>query len=154
MKRTLLCAILLSLALLCSACGAPASTPSADGVTSATAQMLPLRADVTLRTGTEPDGTVILQQADMEGFFASDHYTDESPYGFALVLTADGKKQLRNATRELAKEQAQITLWANGEALCSPTVTTVLNTKYVILNIASVKDAESYQHVVSQLQAP
>ncbi len=131
-----------------------AGTPSADGVTSATAQMLPLRADVTLRTGTEPDGTVILQQADMEGFFASDHYTDESPYGFALVLTAYGKKQLRNATRELAKEQAQITLWANGEALCSPTVTTVLNTKYVILNIASVKDAESYQHVVSQLQAP
>ena len=107
---------------------------------------------VTVRAGTDPDGEILLSSATMEGFFASDHYTDESPYGFALVLTGEGKKQFRVATRELAKDQSPVTLWAGDEAICSPVITTSINTKYVILNISSVKDAESYDYVVNALQ--
>ena len=49
--------------------------------------MLPLGEDVTVRVGTDANGEILLDGNTMEGFFASDHYTDESPYGFALVLT-------------------------------------------------------------------
>ena len=90
----------LCLLLFCLAgCGSTQTVSSVDGETSATARMLPLGADVTVRAGTDPDGEVLLDTSTMEGFFASDHYTDESPYGFALVLTGEGKKQFRNATR-------------------------------------------------------
>ena len=153
-KQYIRCAALLTAALfLFSGCSSTESTSSVDGETSATAIMLQLNPDVTVRAGTEPDGEVLLDSETLEGFFASDHYTDQSPYGFALVLTNDGKKQFRNATRKLAKEQSAITLWAGDEALCSPVLTSMINTKYVILNIASVKDADSYQHVVDALRA-
>lgn len=151
MKKTiLLTAALAIMALLCTGCG---NTSSVDSETSATAAMLPLADDVCVRAGTEPDGEVLLDSSTLEGFFASDDYTEENPYGFALVLTGDGKKQFRTATRELAKEQGTITLWAGDEAICSPVITTMLNTKYVILNIASVTDSDSYQHVVDTLSA-
>lgn len=151
MKKTAICFMLLALLLL-AGCTAGTSDSSVDAQTSATAAMLPLSPNVTVRSGTDPDGEILLDSTTMEGFFASDHYTDESPYGFALVLTGEGKKQFRNATRELAKEQSPVTLWAGDEAICSPVITTSLNTKYVILNIASVTDADSYQHVVDVLQ--
>ena len=151
MKKAAICSVLLALLLLVG-CTAGTSDSSVDTQTSATAAMLPLSPNVTVRSGTDPDGEILLDSTTMEGFFASDHYTDESPYGFALVLTGEGKKQFRNATRELAKEQSPVTLWAGDEAICSPVITASLNTKYVILNIASVTDADSYQHVVDVLQ--
>lgn len=153
MKKMILLGMALIALALTVGCGAQNTAGSVDGETSATAAMLPVAEDVTVRAGTDPDGEILLDATTMEGFFASDHYTDESPYGFALVLTGDGKKQFRNATRELAKDQSPVTLWAGDEAICSPVITTSLNTKFVILNIASVTDAESYQHVVDVLQA-
>ena len=153
-KIAITAAVLTSLSLLLTGCGSNGtSQPSTDADSGATAAMLPLDTDVTLRVGTGADGAIILDSSMMEGFFASDHYTDENPYGFALVLTADGKKQLRSSTRELAKEQSKITLWADGNAISSPTVTSMLNTKFVILNIASVTDDASYRAVVEALQA-
>ncbi len=152
MKKAILAAAAISAACLFAGCSSQTVSSSADGETSATSVMLPLGEDVTVRVGTDANGEILLDGNTMEGFFASDHYTDESPYGFALVLTGDGKKQFRNATRELAKEQSTITLWAGDEAICSPVITTMLNTKYVILNIASVTDAASYEHVVDALQ--
>lgn len=141
------------LSVLCIGCTNSNSNNAVDGETSATAIMLPLDDTVTVRSGTDPSGEILLDITTMEGFFASDHYSDQNPYGFALVLTSDGKKQFRNATRELAKDQSPVTLWAGEEAICSPVIGGVLNTKYVIFNIASVKDAESYQHVVDALSA-
>ena len=76
------------------------------------------------------------------------------PYAYALVLSDEGKKQFRNATRELAKEQSKITVWAGDQAVCSPTITSMLNTNFVILNVASVTDDESYQAVLDALCAP
>ena len=151
MKKFLLPAMLSALVLL-AGCTTVSSPSSVDAETSATAQMLPLSPHVTVRAGTDPDGEILLSSATMEGFFASDHYTDESPYGFALVLTGEGKKQFRVATRELAKDQSPVTLWAGAEAICSPVITTSIKTTYVILNISSVKDAESYDYVVNALQ--
>lgn len=152
MKKIRTLPLLLSLFLLClSGCGGSGDPGSVDAETSATANMLALDETVCVRTGTAPDGEILLDGSTMEGFFASDHYTDQSPYGFALVLTNEGKKNFRNATRELAKEQSAITLWAGDEAVCSPVITGMLNTNYVILNIASVTDAESYQRVVDLL---
>lgn len=151
MKKTAFLIIALTLALLCAGCGSDGDASSVDAETSATAKMLPLGSDVCVRAGSAPDGEILLDGATMEGFFASDDYTDEMPYGFALVLTNDGKKQFRNATRDLAKTQSTVTLWAGDEAICSPVITTMLNTKYVILNIASVTDSESYNHVVTAL---
>ena len=153
MKKIIFLTISLALSLLCTGCGNNADTSSVDAETSATAMMLPLGSDVCVRAGTEPDGEVLLDESTMEGFFASDDYTDEMPYGFALVLTNEGKKQFRNATRDLAKTQSAVTLWAGDEAICSPVITTMLNTKYVILNIASVTDGESYDYVVAALSA-
>ena len=90
MKKFLLPAMLSALVLL-AGCTTVSSPSSVDAETSATAQMLPLSPHVTVRAGTDPDGEILLSSATMEGFFASDHYTDESPYGFALVLTGEGK---------------------------------------------------------------
>lgn len=151
MKKTVFLAAALLSALLCAGCGSGGDPSSVDGTTSATAMMLPLDSSVCVRAGTEPDGELLLDKDTMEGFFASDDYTDEMPYGFALVLTNEGKKQFRNATRDLAKTQSAVTLWAGDEAICSPVITTMLNTKYVILNIASVTDGESYAAVVAAL---
>ena len=53
----------------------------------------------------------------------------------------------------MAKEQSPVTLWAGEEAICSPVITTMLNTKYVILHISSVTDEDSYEHVVDALSA-
>lgn len=153
MKKTTPLSLLLAAALLAlPGCGSNSASGSAvDSETSATAIMLSLDESVCVRAGTTPEGELLLDGTTMEGFFASDHYTEQSPYGFALVLTNEGKKNFRNATRELAKEQSAITLWANGEAVCSPVITSMLNTNYVILNIASVQDAESYDTVVALL---
>ena len=127
------------------------SSTGTDTETSATATVLPLAADVCVRVGTEPDGEILLDSSTLDGFFASDQYTDKQKYGFALVLNSDGKSSFRNATRKLAKEQSPVTLWAGDEAICSPVITQMLNTNYVILNISSVTDDESYQHVVDVL---
>ena len=155
MKKMTVLSAVLAMFFLLAGCGnsSGSGNGSVDGETSATAAMLPLAADVTVRVGTEPDGEILLDSATMEGFFASDDYTDETPYGFALVLTNEGKKSFRSTTRELAKEQSPVTLWAGKEAICSPVITTMLNTKYVILSISSVTDEDSYQHVVDALSA-
>ena len=104
-----------------------------------------------VRAGTDPDGEVLLDSSTMEGFMAAKDYSDSMPYGFALVLNSEGKKSFRNATRELAKQQTPITLWVGDEAVCSPTITTMINTNYVILTIASVTDDESYDATVALL---
>lgn len=155
MKKMTVLSAVLAMFFLLAGCGnsSGSGNGSVDGESSATAAMLPLAADVTVRVGTEPDGEILLDSATMEGFFASDDYTDETPYGFALVLTNEGKKSFRSATRELAKEQSPVTLWAGEEAICSPVITTMLNTKYVILHISFVTDEDSYEHVVDALSA-
>lgn len=145
-KVTLLAAALAALSLL-AGCGSSGT----DTQTGATETVLPLAEDVCVRAGTEPDGELLLDTESMEGFIASKDYSDEQPYGFALVLTNDGKDSFRNATRKLAKEQSAITLWAGDEAVCSPVITQMLNTNFVILSIASVTDDESYAYVVDLL---
>ena len=142
----------LSLAALLSGCG----SGDVDATTSATAELLPLAEDVNVRAGTDPDGEVLLDGTTIQGIMASDHYDTgtSSPYAYALVLSGEGKKQFRNATRELAKDQSQITVWAGDQAICSPTITSMLNTNFVILNVASVTDDESYQAVLDALCAP
>ena len=145
-KVTLLAAALAALSLL-AGCGSSGT----DTQTGATETVLPLAEDVCVRAGTEPDGELLLDTGNMEGFVASKEYSDQQPYGFALVLTNDGKASFRNATRKLAKEQSAITLWAGDEAVCSPVITQMLNTNFVILSIASVTDDESYAYVVDLL---
>lgn len=145
-KVTLLAAALAALSLL-AGCGSSGT----DTQTGATETVLPLAEDVCVRAGTEPDGELLLDTGNMEGFVASKEYSDQQPYGFALVLTNDGKASFRNATRKLAKEQSAITLWAGDEAVCSPVITQMLNTNFVILSIASVTDDESYAYVVELL---
>ena len=145
-KVTLLVTALSALSLL-AGCGSSGT----DIQTGATETVLPLAEDVCVRAGTEPDGELLLDTGNMEGFVASKEYSDQQPYGFALVLTNDGKASFRNATRKLAKEQSAITLWAGDEAVCSPVITQMLNTKFVILSIASVTDDESYEYVVDLL---
>ena len=145
-KVTLLAAALAALSLL-AGCGSSGT----DTQTGATETVLPLAEDVCVRAGTEPDGELLLDTGNMEGFVASKEYSDQQPYGFALVLTNDGKASFRNATRKLAKEQSTITLWAGDDAVCSPVITQMLNTNFVILSIASVTDDESYEYVVDLL---
>ena len=145
-KVTLLAAALAALSLL-AGCGSSGT----DTQTGATETVLPLAEDVCVRAGTEPDGELLLDTGNMEGFVASKEYSDQQPYGFALVLTNDGKASFRSATRKLAKEQSAITLWAGDEAVCSPVITQMLNTNFVILSIASVTDDESYEYVVDLL---
>ena len=145
-KVTLLVTALSALSLL-AGCGSSGT----DIQTGATETVLPLAEDVCVRAGTEPDGELLLDTGNMEGFVASKEYSDQQPYGFALVLTNDGKASFRNATRKLAKEQSAITLWAGDEAVCSPVITQMLNTNFVILSIASVTDDESYEYVVDLL---
>lgn len=149
MKRSISLAALIAALSLLAGCG----SNSADVQTGATETVLPLAEDVCVRAGTEPDGELLLDTDSMEGFIASKDYSNEQPYGFALVLTNDGKSSFRNATRKLAKEQSAITLWAGDEAVCSPVITQMLNTNFVILSIASVTDDESYEYVVELLSA-
>ena len=153
MKKTITLFSAAALLSFCVGCGAPTEPASSDpdGASSATAQVYSLSESVSVRSGLEPDGEVLLDTSNMEGFMASPHFTQENPYGFALVLTKDGQKDFRVATRDLAKEQSPITLWIGDEAICSPVITMMLNTKYVILNIASVKTDEDYQHTVDLL---
>ena len=90
MKKAILAGAAILAACLFAGCSSQTVSNSADGETSATSVMLPLGEDVTVRVGTDANGEILLDGNTMEGFFASDHYTDESPYGFALVLTGDG----------------------------------------------------------------
>lgn len=152
-KLTALAFLLAALALLagCSGGSHDDNSGSTDATTSATEQLLPLAENVCVRAGTDPDGEVLLDSSTMEGFMAAKDYSDSMPYGFALVLNSEGKKSFRNATRELAKQQTPITLWVGDEAVCSPTITTMINTNYVILTIASVTDDESYDATVALL---
>ena len=154
-KLTALAFLLAALALLagCSGGSHDDNSGSTDATTSATAQLLPLAENVCVRAGTAPDGEVLLDSSTIEGFMAAKDYSDSMPYGFALVLNSEGKKSFRNATRELAKQQTPITLWAGDEAVCSPTITTMINTNYVILTIASVTDDESYDATVALLSS-
>ena len=148
MKRKIIAymATAFSLTALLSGCG----NSNVDTTTSATAE------DVSVRVGTDPEGEALLDGTTIQGIMASDHYDTgtSSPYAYALVLSDEGKKQFRNATRELAKEQSKITVWAGDQAVCSPTITSMLNTNFVILNVASVTDDESYQAVLDALCAP
>ena len=154
MKRKIIAymATAFSLTALLSGCG----NSNVDTTTSATAELLPLAEDVSVRVGTDPEGEALLDGTTIQGIMASDHYDTgtSSPYAYALVLSDEGKKQFRNATRELAKEQSKITVWAGDQAVCSPTITSMLNTNFVILNVASVTDDESYQAVLDALCAP
>ncbi len=152
MKKLIFITMGLFVLLLCPGCSNHLISP--DASTSATAVITPLAENVCVRAGTEPDGEILLDNTTMEGFMASSDYTDEMPYGFALVLTNDGKKSFRTATRNLAKDKSPITLWAGDEAICSPVITSMLNTNYVILSIASVTDDISYQRTVDLLSAP
>ena len=152
MKKQMIIMLSMLTLLLCAGCGNHST--SVDSTTSATAVVTPLAENVCVRAGTEPDGEILLDGTNMEGFMASSNYTEEMPYGFAIVLTNDGKKAFRTATRNLAKTKSPITLWAGDEAVCSPVITGMLNTNYVILSIASVKDDTSYQRTVDLLSAP
>lgn len=103
MKRKIIAymATAFSLTALLSGCG----NSNVDTTTSATAELLPLAEDVSVRVGTDPEGEALLDGTTIQGIMASDHYDTgtSSPYAYALVLSDEGKKQFRNATRELAQ---------------------------------------------------
>ena len=102
MKRKIIAymATAFSLTALLSGCG----NSNVDTTTSATAELLPLAEDVSVRVGTDPEGEALLDGTTIQGIMASDHYDTgtSSPYAYALVLSDEGKKQFRNATRELS----------------------------------------------------